>query len=189
MTCIDVGQHVDETDYVCVDTPHIHPLAGYRPGTDVRQIALLDLDILEASVLMETNAYSAVTDLYYGKHATSEGLNGEETMSLYQMAVTSERTLVSSYDSFVRYFQDDNRYADTIIRRALNLTQDRAASNAQRTEIVVKTMQFMIVYMGVIKSMYSAVRGCESTDPIQVIESSSSWDTAAALMIGSIQRG
>lgn len=137
---------------------------------------------------MDMKAYSAVEELYtYGKHAVVKGVNGEEALTLSRLATTSARTLVPQYDSFVRYFNDDNKYADTIIRTALAPSQLTTASDQQRREIVVRSMQCLVLYMAVLEQMYTAVEDCDSTDALRVLDAGSGWDRAAALLIGSIE--
>ena len=41
ITCDDVGQHTTETSSVCVDTPRLNAIAGYRPSNDVRQVSTI----------------------------------------------------------------------------------------------------------------------------------------------------
>ena len=187
ISCDDVGQHVSETDNICVDTPKQNPLAGYVPNADVRDYAQLDLDILEAGILMEMGAYTAVEDLYtYGKHAIVDGISGTVMLSLAQMATTSDRSVVPEFDSFVRYFEN-NKYADKIIRTALDKSKQTDASDEQRKELVVKSMQYLVVYMGSLQAMYDAISGCESGDGSRFLGAQESWDRAAALLIGSIE--
>lgn len=185
--CADVGQHISETDNVCVDKPTTAHFAGYVPNTDVREYAQIDLDILEARILMDMEAYDAVEDLYtYGKHATVDGVNGPKMLSLGHMATSSDRSVVPQFDAFVRFYQD-NKYADTIIRTALDTTKLPRASKEQRKEIVIETMQFLVVYMGAMQAMYDAVSGCESGDSSRMIGAHEAWDRVAALLIGSLE--
>jgi len=188
ITCEDVGKHPDETDG-CTNTPKTNSLASYSPSADVRSYAMLDLDILEASILLQREAYDAVADLYvHGKHARIDGINGEETVSLARLATTSERTIVPQFDSFTRHFEDAN-YADKIILAALSPTDPtyQLASPGQRREIVMKTMSYMVLYMGALQQMYEAVSNCGTEDPTKSFDAPSAWDRGAALIIGSLE--
>jgi len=185
--CDDVGQHFTESNDICIDTPYLESLAGYRPGNDVRQFGLLDLDILEASILMDMKAYGAVEDLYkYGKHGVGQAINGEEVVSLAQLATTNDRSIVPEFDSFVRYF-DDSKYADTIIRKGLDMNELIGASDVQRKEVVVKSMSFLVVFMAAWQYMYTSIQICESSGPIRPGAITEAWDRAAALLIGSLE--
>jgi hypothetical protein len=187
--CADVGQHISETDNVCIDKPATTPFAGYVPNNDVREYAQIDLDVLEARILMDMEAYDAVEDMYtYGKHATVDGVNGPKMLSLGHIATSSDRSVVPQFDAFVRFYQD-NKYADTIIRTALDKTKLPRASKEQRKEIVIETMQYLVVYMGAMQAMYDAVSGCESGDASRMIGAREAWDRVAALLIGSLEGG
>jgi hypothetical protein len=148
---------------------------------------MLDLDILHASILMEMNAVEAAKEIYtYGRHAVVEGADGPETLSFYHLASTAERTVVPQFDSFTRYY-DSDKYADVFIRQAFNPDEIFGASPQQRREIVVKTMQFIIVYMTSLQFMHEAIADCQSTDKLRLEEAEESWDRAAALLIGSLE--
>lgn len=153
------------------------------------QFSLLDLDILHANILMKMGAYGAVEDLYsHGKHALVEDENGLETLSLYQMATTSQRSLVPQFDSFNRYYESD-KYADDIIRKVLNAEDEKfaQASPEQRREIVVKTMQYLVVYMAALQQMYEAVADCNSPDSGKILDAEEAWDRGAAFLVGSLE--
>jgi hypothetical protein len=187
ITCDDIGQHVSETDNICVDVPENNPLAGYTPSSDVRDYALLDLDIFEADILMRMGAYPAVLDLYqYGKHALVDSINGQGIISLSQLATTSDRSVVPQFDSFVRYYED-NKYADSFVRSALNRSQLTKASDGQRREIVIKSLQVLVLYMSSLQAMHDAIGGCEATDSGRKRAAQQAWDRAAALLIGSME--
>ena len=61
------------------------------------------------------------------------------------------------------------------------------ASPEQRTEIVVKTAQYMIVYMAALEAMYEAIDDCKSNDSQRKANAANQWDKAAALLIGSLE--
>lgn len=217
-TCADVGTHELDSTQACSDPPVLSPLAGYVPQSDVRkvrilvvflmahairtnasrvssllvrspQFALLDLDILHANILMQMGAYGAVEDLYsHGKHALVEDEGGLQTLSLYQMATTSQRSVVPQFDSFNRYYESD-KYADDIIRKALNENDEKfgPASAEQRREIVVKTMQYLVVYMAALQEMYQSIADCNSPDAGKILDAEEAWDRGAAFLIGSLE--
>ena len=188
VSCDDVGEHRPTTGKVCIDTPMLNSLAGYRPSHDVRSYALLDLDILECSILLSHEAFAACEDVYlYGKHATVYEGNEIVTLSLSQLATTSDRTIVPRYEQFVQYFDSDNNYADTLIMRAMDITGFPGASGAQRKEIVVKSMQYLVLFMSILQQMYESLQDCNSDDALTQMSSSGAWDRAAALLIGSME--
>jgi len=193
VTCEDVG--VYQSGAKCQDTPTLNPMAGYVPKTDVRKIATLDLDILHANIFMKKKAYSAVKDIYsFGKHAFVETLQGEELLSLEQLARTSARDIVPSFSYFKRFFEDefDNDanakiYGHYFITRALDEGEIPMASQEQRREMVTKSLQYMVGYMAALQYMYEAVDDCESNDSGRQKNAASKWDQAAALLIGSLE--
>ena len=188
IACDDVGKHTSEKENVCVDTPELNSLAGYRPSNDVRSYALIDLDILECSILLSQNASSACQDIYlYGKHAVVNGVDGAKTLSLSQLATTSDRTIVPQYDTFVQYFGSDSKYAETVITRAMSAIDFPGASVSQLRAIVVDSMKYLVLYMAILHEMYAALADCNSNDALKTMDSSEAWDRAAALLIGSME--
>lgn len=132
---------------------------------------------------MQMNAYEAATDLYlHGKHVT--GANGG-ALSLSHLATTSERSIVPSFDSFVRYY-DNDAYADNIIRAAL-AGSEPSWNDDQRRVVVLKSAQVMVMYFGALETMYEAVSDCESTSSLKSFGKSDSWDKGAAMLIGHLE--
>jgi len=117
-----------------------------------------------------------------------EDENGLQTLSLYQMATTAQRSLVPQFDSFNRYYESE-KYADDIIRQALDTENEKfkLASNGQRREVVVKTMQYLVVYMAALEEMYKAIADCNSPDAGKILDAEEAWDRAAAFLIGSLE--
>eukprot|EP00547_Thalassionema_nitzschioides_P018160 CAMPEP_0194239472 /NCGR_PEP_ID=MMETSP0158-20130606/5916_1 /TAXON_ID=33649 /ORGANISM="Thalassionema nitzschioides, Strain L26-B" /LENGTH=2221 /DNA_ID=CAMNT_0038973949 /DNA_START=97 /DNA_END=6759 /DNA_ORIENTATION=+ len=185
LTCDDIGQHISDSNIGCNDGDKDTPLAGFMPTTNVREYAQLDLDVLEIKILMEMEAYQAADDLYsHGKHAEVDGFNGPEMVSLASLATSSDRSIVPQLDSFVRYYGNRN-YADDIIRDALNFNKLTNASKEQRQEIVVKSIQYLVLYMGALQAAYDALNLCR--DGSSNISAEEAWDRSAALLIGSIK--
>jgi len=192
-TCEDVGAYQNGAQ--CKGAPVLNPMAGYVPMTDVRKIVTLDLDILHANIFMKKKAYGAVKDIYtFGKHSSVETLQGEELISFEQLARTSAREIVPSFNSFKRFFEDefDNDanakvYGHYILTRALDQGEMPMASQEQRREMVIKTLQYMVGNMGALQYMYEAVDDCESNDSGRRANAASKWDSGAALLIGSLE--
>jgi len=104
------------------------------------------------------------------------------------MATTSQRSVVPQYDSFIRYYESD-KYADDIIRKALDPNDEKfsQASDEQRREVVVKTMQYLVVYMASLQEMYQAIADCGDPDAGKILDAEEAWDRAAAFLIGSLE--
>ncbi|VEU41835.1 unnamed protein product [Pseudo-nitzschia multistriata] len=86
LKCDDIGVHTLEEDDgapKCKDPDFDASLAGYRPASDVRDYARLDLDMREMDVLLQMEAYGAVDELYtYGKHA--RGATGLSQIAMFK---------------------------------------------------------------------------------------------------------
>jgi hypothetical protein len=156
------------------------PMAGYFPKSDVSEIARLDLDILEITILTQAKAYSAALDVYrLGLHSISNG----KLLSLQSLATSSERDSVLQFQIFNDYFGSKD-YADDIIIDALQQTGDyHSATRGELAEIVFRSLQSMVMYMAMLSKMQFAVMHCIDKNPDQA---QLAWDTAVALFIGSI---
>jgi len=122
------------------------------------QFAKLDLDLLQMKIYMEMKAYDAAQDMY---------LMGKNTrlvdgfLSFYFLATNDYREDVPQYSDFKQYFGDDYDYADTIVAAALaGVSPYNELSHEQRVSIVVKTLQYVVMYMAASGSMYGAVTEC-----------------------------
>jgi Low iron-inducible periplasmic protein len=186
LSCDDVGTHETENDDVCVDPGTLSPLAAYKPSTDVREYAQLDLDIIELDILLQMEAYEASDDLYsFGKHA-SIGAGGDgASLSLRSLATASGRSVVPQYASFKRYYANDEKYADTLVQRAFS--SDSKLGVVQRRALVVGTSKYVILQMAALQSMYEAIGACIAGGTEREATASKSWDKAAAYMIGSLE--
>lgn len=182
LTCQDVGVHISETTSSCKDQSDKKSLAGYQPATSAGNFAVLDLDILELDILMQMQAYGAAQDLYsFGKH-TMSGLDGDSTeLSLESLATDGSRGIVPQLGHIRDYYGGDDHYADTIIRYAFSPVNH--LENEGRRLVVVGTVQFMIIYMAILQSMWTALGQCRNGDS----RAAESWDKAAAWIIGSLE--
>jgi hypothetical protein len=186
LTCSDIGKHEAEaTDEApeCDDPDVFARLAGYRPASDVREYARLDLDIREMDVLLQMKAFAAAEDLYsYGKHVG--GANGV-SLSLAQLATTSQRSNVPSYEGFVRYYSTET-WADAIIRQALDPAQSEW-TDEQAKIVAIKSSQVLITYFGAMQNAYDAVTSCSTTQQARQQGDTEYWDRAAATIIGHLE--
>ena len=183
--CADVGVHTTEAVSSCRDPPMLSPLAGYRPASDVRGYAHLDYDIQELDILMQMEAYSAAEELYlYGKHASTGNEDDRTALSLSYLATSSGRSIVPQFDAYKRFYDGNEKYADTIIFGAL-----RAADGAstERRMIVARGSQYMVVFMAVLQAMNEAISSCQSSSDNRGSSSAQSWDRAAAFIVGHME--
>lgn len=185
LQCDDIGVHRSEIESSCSDPPKLTSLAGYTPATDVREYAQLDLDIREIDILMKMGAFEAAGDLYtHGKHTYSDGASSNEATSLSFLATTTGRSVVPQFDSFVRYFDGNEKYADAIVRDALTNSD---YDNHTRRLLVVRTCQYQIMFMAALQSMHEAIGECEASSADSDATAAEYWDRAAASIIGHME--
>ncbi|KAG7374724.1 low iron-inducible periplasmic protein [Nitzschia inconspicua] len=184
--CSDIGIHEAEiTQEVpeCTDPDVFSSLAGYRPSTDVREFARLDLDIRQMDILLQMKAFDAAEELYsYGKHVP--GQNGA-SLSLAQLATSSQRSNVPSYNAFVQFYGTES-WADDVIRQAMDQAQGDW-TDEQRRIVAVKASQVLVTYFGALQNAYEAVSSCSTTQQLRSSASIDSWDRLAAMVIGHLE--
>jgi hypothetical protein len=189
LKCDDIGiLEAEKTEDLpaCKDPRLDTALAGYRPASDVRQYSRFDLDISEMDILLQMKAYSAAEELYtYGKHV--RGANGA-TASFGQLATTKHRNVVPEFDKFKQYYDDEDSFADEIIRGAISsskLDWEDKWTDEQRRVLVIRTIQVLVTYFAALQNAYEAVADCRAQTSSS--QPSDSWDKAAALLIGSLE--
>ena len=183
ITCNDIGVHSTESSASCIDPEDRAALAGYRPATDVKNYAKLDLDVQELDILLKMKAYGPAENLYaFGKHAVvASGQDGTTTLSLEGIATSTDRSVAPQFADFKQYYGEDDRYADTIIRYAL--MSNNGLTDDERRLVVTGASQFMILYMAVLQHMQQAVDTCNSGGE----NSAQLWDVAASWLIGHLE--
>lgn len=192
LTCSDIGVHEKEmtdSSMLCKDPDPMASLAGYKPASAVSEYARIDLDMRQLDILLQMKAYAAAEKLYtHGKHVQGADV---ESISLFQLATTSERKIVPQYDSFVRYygnkFEDPSNYADHIIRSALQDSEGQQWTDAQRKVIVLRSAQVLVMYFGALEALFDAISDCSSSSSVGTTGYSTQWDRGAAMLIGSLE--
>ncbi|KAG7349119.1 low iron-inducible periplasmic protein [Nitzschia inconspicua] len=186
LQCSDIGFHEAEITQEapeCTDPDVFSSLAGYRPSTDVRELSRLDLDIRQMDILMQMKAFEAAEELYsYGKHV--QGQNGA-SLSLAQLATTSQRSNVPSYDAFVQFYGTES-WADDVIRQSMDQAQG-GWTDEQRRIVAVKASQVLVTYFGALQNAYEAVSSCSTTQQLRSSASIDGWDRLAAMLIGHLE--
>jgi len=188
ITCGDIGPYIQSLVPECSDQEILEPIAGYTPITDVREELKIDIDILQMRILMTYNATDAAKDLYmYGGNSKK---HEDEFWTLQRLATSNKREEVPQYELYRSYFDDDENYADTTIMDVLDWKESsrfNKASLEQRTEAVVKTLQYQVMYMYTLRELYDAVHDCESTEPNRHAGMAEGWDRAVAFFVGSME--
>lgn len=149
------------------------------------QYARLDLDIREMDILLQMKAYSAAEELYTsGKHVN--GPSGR-SLSLAELATTSQRGIVPVYDAYARYYNSE-KYADDIVRSALDPTSGSWTDDQRRT-VATTSSQVLISYFGALFNAYEAVSDCSTIQELGSTANGNSekWDRVAATLIGHLE--
>jgi hypothetical protein len=128
-------------------------------------------------ILMQMQAYGAAEEIYlYGKHVNS---------SLAEFATSSGRELIPQFDLFASYFGSET-YAHDLVHGAL-VGSD--VTEPQRRLSVLRFSQTLILehaaYEAIFQSVSSCKAGKESEESTDLF---GSWDKAAGLLLGSVER-
>jgi hypothetical protein len=138
-------------------------------------------------ILLQMGAYSAAEELYsHGKHTYlgNSSTNGGMATSLSFLATSSGRSVVPQFDSFVRYYDGNEKYADEIVRDALT---NESYSSETRRLLAVRTSQYMIMFMVALQGMHESIGECEANEAVRDKTSAEFWDKAAASIIGHLE--
>lgn len=100
------------------------------------------------------------------------------------MATTSGRSVVPQFDSFVRFYEGNEKYADAIVRDALT---NESYSSETRRLLAVRSSQYMIMFMVALQGMHEAIGECEANEAVRDTTSAEFWDKAAASIIGHLE--
>ena len=108
---------------------------------------------------MSLNAIDTAREIY------TIGANSRESeifRTLHSLSTNPNRAEVPQYSLFEKYFNDGN-YADTLVTKAFNEVPPFDPSYItikQRTLIVRRTLQYMVMYMAPLTEMYTAINDC-----------------------------
>ncbi|CAJ1938056.1 unnamed protein product [Cylindrotheca closterium] len=163
-------------------------LVGYIAENDVSELARVDLDILEVSILMKMGADEAAEDLYlYGKHSVCEDnvlCSGasKDPLSLHTIAKNVETSNMYHTNMLADYYGPSfaNNVTFEAFRRSGSFSH---ASWAESSEVVVRNLQVMVALPAVVGLFQAAIGYCyfEATE-----ESVHQWDSGVALYTGAI---
>ena len=105
--------------------------------------------------------------------------------SLQEMATTAQREDAPWFTHFLEYHQN-SYYADKIISDTLNgRGKWGSSSREQRAEIVIKTVQYHVVFMFLLAQLADAIRDCDNDDANDNMGTVHSWDKVVAFYVGS----
>lgn len=182
LTCEDIGAYGTAAPQ-CEDIPRNADFAGYTPTTDVRSHALLDLDIIQLSILTKFEVYNNADLLYrFGKN--SFNLMTEEYDSIQSIALRPERHDVNWFHRYVDYFGENN-YANIIIEETLEGGGKWGSKSVdQRHAMITKTVKYQVMYMAILVCLDMAEKSCIKKESNKA---AMMWDQAAAYLVGSLE--
>lgn len=138
--------------------------------------------------MLKMDAIDAAREIYnHGKHVIITAGDKKETLSLRYLATSTKREIVPSFTKFRTYF-DTKNYAHDLIESIFAQYGLIEASKDQYVTLIVDALRYQVLYMAAITKAYEAVAGCQSQSQAQAIQARYDWDTAAAFIIGSMQR-
>mmetsp|Transcript_22439 Transcript_22439/g.32796 ORF Transcript_22439/g.32796 Transcript_22439/m.32796 type:complete len:763 (-) Transcript_22439:139-2427(-) len=174
----------------CADVPDQFPIAGYSPNSNVHQHSLIDLDILEIKQLSSIGLFAAARRIYaFGKHSIKESEKSPPPpRTLKGMATSENRDKIGAFYEIVRDYWGATAYADEFVEEAFEADgRLEDVSDAQRKEIITKTLQYQTVYMYALYKAHDAVQDCDKNDQLNNIVAVNAWDEAVAFFVGSLE--
>lgn len=186
LQCNDIGVHESESGMSSCKDPRLRQrLGGYNPSSDVREFALMDVDILELKILMEMGAYEAAEDLYvFGKNVPSPNDGGLTALSLQYLARKMSASKVPLVQNYHRFFNVDGTFADTEISQALT-TNPRGLSKVQRSILVSHICRFIVLFSMAVIEIEEASDAC--TERRSGDTAIMHWEKVAAFVIGYLE--
>lgn len=128
---------------------------------------------------MQLKAYKAAEEIYvYGTHAKS---------SLADIAMNRVRSFIPEFELFSSYYQSPF-YAHNIVMGALDGTYTEGLTDSQRRLFVLKFSQTLVMEQTALGAMYEAVEICDAEQDSEGRTSESSWNEAAGILLGSVER-
>jgi hypothetical protein len=191
LTCEDIGSYKNGVVAACddVDEGDATALAGYIPVSDVSQPSRIDLDVQQMRILTSMGAMDAAQDLYlYGRnsHKSLDGTPGE-LLSLQKISTNPTKDVVSTWSVYDEYKQE-HTFSHSVISKVFDdsVPYDKLSNNQK--EILVSTgMISMVMFIEALRHMTDAVMDCDAGDAFRNAHGTSSWDEAAASLVGSME--
>ncbi len=167
-----------------LDTSPFLPMAGYEPNQNVSEISRLDLDANQMWILVKAQANEAANDIFkYGRNAYAEEDSLEKYLSLRSLS-RAKATGVPLHQLYVDYHNSET-FAEDMITAAIEQTGEYvSATTGQRAEILFRTLQTIVSFIGAFVKMHASIVNCRGED---LVLAQYDWDSAVALYIGSIE--
>ena len=128
-------------------------------------------------------AFSAASGVYQFGH---NAVTTDDSISLKKLAISGTRSIVAEqFGLYTSFFNNDAVYADTLITKAFSRdTPFVEASDDQISEIIVRALQTMVMYMYSLEKFHDAAHLCGLGE---TNESIMSWEEGVAALVGSIE--
>jgi len=182
--CGDIGSFGAMQE--CVDDPDIVALAGYMPTSDVKQMARIDLDMLQMKILTRVDASRAGLRLY--QHGKNSEVNRDnfEYNTMHVLATRKDRDTANPFfEYFKTYNGEDKNYADSMVFMALTDNgRFEKMSTIQRAEFIYKGIEYQVGYMAALTEFSQSFEKCSAG---KTTASAHHWDKGVAILIGSVE--
>lgn len=149
------------------------------------QNAKIDQDILKITALLNENALDTAYEYY------EHGDPGRDQLyaSVRALALSDVIKMSPFHQDFKTYYEGSDTYADDFISDAMSMNPNNSLFQGiainDRSTIVNRSIQTMVLLPTALGAMMSAVKACKEEEPFDKVVRE--WDTAAALLIGSIE--
>lgn len=139
------------------------------------QYSRLDLDLREIDIMLQTGSKQAAEDIFFlGKHSN---------VSLSSAALNSELPPTPNFALYIDYFKSLS-YAHDLVLDGFAFMGNGLSKTASRVSIL-RFSQTMLLGHTAVNTIFEAANKCDTSDSELVEEP---WNSAAALLIGSLDR-
>lgn len=146
------------------------------------------MDILEIKCYLTLNLFNPARQIYeYGHNSYLSGPGDliVQYRTLQSMATSTERSIAKPYYEMFESYNKDPDYADAAVMDAmLGRNRFADASYSQRTQIILGTLSYQVVYMDALSQCSTAMMKCELGD---LNSAAHYWDGCAAGLVGSLE--
>jgi hypothetical protein len=153
------------------------------------QYAKIDQDMLQIQRLLEIGAFKAAEDIYvYGKHVRIPAIVGEELISLSTL-VNFQSVKSPEARMFRNHFQSSYESTTPTLDLIDSMfdTSNHELDGVDRKTIINRSLLAEKLHFGVLEDLHRAVSSCYSESSADAI-TVESWDRAAALIVGSLEK-
>eukprot|EP00587_Corethron_hystrix_P002065 CAMPEP_0113304386 /NCGR_PEP_ID=MMETSP0010_2-20120614/4432_1 /TAXON_ID=216773 ORGANISM="Corethron hystrix, Strain 308" /NCGR_SAMPLE_ID=MMETSP0010_2 /ASSEMBLY_ACC=CAM_ASM_000155 /LENGTH=631 /DNA_ID=CAMNT_0000158591 /DNA_START=104 /DNA_END=1999 /DNA_ORIENTATION=+ /assembly_acc=CAM_ASM_000155 len=188
ITCEDVGSYHKGAVAQCTDPvqdgPDFDSIAGYVPTTNVRPHLLIDIDILQMSILMENGAYDEARHIYINGRNSLSPNQDTYARSLQSMALSTELDDANLFKHYSKFY-GSSKYGHISIMKALG-GDLLHMTDSQRKIITINSALYLVLIMYSMRHMWQAQIDCKASKKT-TNQLEHSWDQAVAFLVGSLE--